>query len=115
LKTCWKQKQGKITHYVQITNNKVVVGVHAGSGHSDNAAACSHYQFLKGYFHSHVLNHFNQIILDSVIKTVQKSLGYPPYIAKRNAIELAHSLNKSIPLNPAKFAIIYSTFTLEHF
>ena len=101
LKTNWERKQGRVTYYIQLDHHQVIIGEHVGSGHSDNASACSYTDFLKGRFQDHILSYFDQDVLNDVITAVLVAPDYGPYVDKRNTIAAAYTILKNIPLNPA--------------
>ncbi len=89
-----------MTHYIRITHGQVIVGSHAGSGHTDNASACGYDAFVDGRFHSHILTYFDEATLTAVLAAVQAAQTYPPFIAKRNKTAVAHAYLESIPIDP---------------
>ncbi len=91
LQTSWERKDGRITHYIHLNYLQVVVGSHAGSGHTDNASACGYDAFVDGRFHSHILTYFDEGVLTAVLAAVQAAQTYPPFIAKRNKTAVAHA------------------------
>lgn len=106
LQTSWERQdggpeQGPITHYIRINHWQVIVGSHAGSGHTDNASACEYEAFLNGRFHSHILTHFDEAVLTAVIAAVQNAQTYPPFIARRKKTAAAHAFLERVPIDPA--------------
>ncbi len=101
LRTSWERQDDRITHYIRITHWQVIVGSHAGSGHTDNASACGYDEFVNGRFHSHILTYFDEGVLTAVLAAVQAAQTYPPFIAKRNKTAAAHAFLESIPIDPA--------------
>jgi hypothetical protein len=100
LRTSWERQDDRITHYIRITHWQVIVGSHAGSGHTDNASACGYDEFVDGRFHTHILAHFDEGVLTAVLAAVQAAQTYPPFIAKRDKTAVAHAFLESIPIDP---------------
>jgi len=73
----WETKKGGRTCYVQVTPYEVVVGSHSGSGHSDNAATCSHQELLDGTHQGTIRHEHGDRILQEVIAAVVASFEDP--------------------------------------
>ena len=100
LQTNWERQDGRVTHYIRIRHWQVIVGSHAGSGHTDNASACEYEVFLNGRFHPHILAHFDKAVLTAVIAAVQFAQTYPSFIAKRDKTAAAYAFLERIPIAP---------------
>ena len=69
MKTSWES----FPHYVQLTNTEVIIGSNPGrNGHTDNATALSHVEFLQGKGQDLILDFFNEEILGEVMEAVQQ-------------------------------------------
>ena len=101
LQNYWEQKNGRLTHYIRLDHQQLVVGSHAGSGQTDNASACNYAEFLDGRFHTHIRTHFDETTLTAVIAAVHAARTHSPFIAKRNKTITASAWLKSIPIDPA--------------
>jgi len=55
VKTYRERTSGSKTSYIQINEGNVTIGLHFGSGHSDNAGTCNYNEFLNGGFHDIIL------------------------------------------------------------
>lgn len=106
LQTSWERKKGEITHYIRINHLFVIIGSHAGSGHTDNAGTCSHEDFLNDslrgrQFQASIQREFGDDLLTAVIAAVQSAKTNPAFIAKHKKSNAALAMLERIPLDPA--------------
>ena len=58
-------------HYIFVQPTEVIIGSNPGnSGHTDNATALRHEEFLNGAFHDHIKQYFSANVLEEVISAV---------------------------------------------
>ena len=57
---------GGLRHYLMVLPAEIVIGSTAGSGHTDNAATCTHAAFLAGRFNDDVERTFGRDVLAAV-------------------------------------------------
>src|SRR3989338_523351 len=68
MKTFWE----KVPAYCQVTAYEVVVGSNpGGTGHTDNAGACSHADFLRGQYQDLIRHDLGEEVLQEVIAAVK--------------------------------------------
>jgi len=68
----WEKTKGKEVRYIQLYDNKIVIGSHFGNGHTDNAGSCSIQEFLDGKYQSLVISDFNKKTLQEVLIYIKK-------------------------------------------
>lgn len=97
MKTFWEEGP----HYCQVTAYEVVVGSNAGgTGHTDNAGACSHADFLKGQYHDLIRENLGENVLQEVIAAV-KATGKDPVFEQTRDGDAGYVVAwEKIPLNP---------------
>jgi len=62
----WEKTKGKETRYIYLRTDRIKVGHHFGSGHTDNSGTCTIQEFLDGKFQDLVISDFNKKILQEV-------------------------------------------------
>ena len=77
MKNSWENTTGDRVDYVQILADQVVVGSHAGSGHTDNAGRATFAEFLGGRFQDVVSAAHGPEVLEEVIEAVRRRAGSP--------------------------------------
>ena len=65
--THWERTRGGVTYYVSIEPQRVVVGDHRGSGHTDNAGTCTHAEFLAGRWHGEIRANMGPRVLAEIL------------------------------------------------
>jgi len=100
MKTSWETHAYGTTHYIQIDAQELVVGSHAGSGHTDNAGAVLHAEFLQGQYHDLIRTQFGPDVLTEVIEAIHAAATHPPFLAQREHRAKLHTFLDAIPLDP---------------
>lgn len=62
----WEATEGKATYYISIQGDRVIIGNHFGSGHTDNAGVYTFQQVLNGEWDAHISRHFPGGVLAEV-------------------------------------------------
>jgi hypothetical protein len=62
-----------VVHYAEVSASEVIVGSHAGSGHTDFAGACSHAEFLGGHLQDVVRAEHGEAVLAEMIEAVRRA------------------------------------------
>ncbi len=99
MKTSWEKTSDGITYYVHITEDQVVSGSHAGSGHTDSAGTCSYREFLNGQFHDIIRNDFGPALLEEVISSVKAAETWEPFMKKRAESDGRRAFIYNIPFD----------------
>lgn len=99
MKTNWETGKGGLVYYVTVTAFELVAGSHAGSGHTDNAASCSHAEFLQGKLHDFVLANFGEAVLREVKTAVSAAATHPPFVAQHAQVAQLRTFLDQIPLD----------------
>lgn len=100
MKMMWEKQQDGTTLYIQLTAQEVVVGSHAGSGHTDNAGATLHGDFLQGQYHDLIRRDFGLDVLAEVIEAVHAAATHPPFLAQREHRAKLQAFLNAIPIDP---------------
>ena len=100
MKTSWETYTNGTTHYIQINAQELVVGSHSGSGHTDNAGAVRHAEFLQGQYHDLIRTQFGPEVLAEVIEAVHAAATHPPFLTQREHQAKLHAFLDAIPLDP---------------
>jgi hypothetical protein len=69
----WEKARGVVVHYAEVSASEVIVGSHAGSGHTDFAGACSHAEFLGGHLQDVVRAEHGEAVLAEMIEAVRRA------------------------------------------
>ncbi len=77
MKSHWEKTTGDRVDYVQIVDDHVVVGSHAGSGHTDSAGRATFAEFLDGRFQDVVSAEHGPEVLQAVIEAVRGRIDSP--------------------------------------
>lgn len=97
----WETRKGTWTHYVSVDACQETVGEHAGSGHTDQAGACSHAEFLAGRYQDDIRATHGEDVLRAVIATVRGSPDNPAHAARRGAHDNLRAALEALPHDPA--------------
>lgn len=62
----WEAKDGNTTHYMQLQGDSVLIGSHAGSGHTDNAGVVDAASIQSGSWDAHIKRHFGEAALAQI-------------------------------------------------
>ncbi|MBP7999463.1 MAG: DHH family phosphoesterase [Chloroflexi bacterium] len=100
MKTSWETNNNGTTRYIHINAQEVVVGSHSGSGHTDNAGAVLHADFLQGQYHNLIQREFGPDVLAEVIEAVHAAATHPPFVAQREHQAKLHTFLDAIPIDP---------------
>ncbi len=96
VKTFWE----KGPDYCRVTAYEVVVGSNpGGSGHTDNAGACSHADFLKGQYQDLIRRNLGEDVLHEVIAAVKAMAQDPTFEQQRDEDAGYVVAWEKIPLN----------------
>jgi len=68
----WEKVKGKQVLYIQLYNNKIVVGSHYGSGMTDNAGTTSVNKFIKGEYQKLIISYFGENVLKEILLLLYK-------------------------------------------
>jgi hypothetical protein len=99
IRTDWEIAVDGRVRYIQVGPFEVVVGSHAGSGHTDSACSRTHRAFLAGEFHDTIRADFGQGILEEVQAAVQAAPEHPPFAAQHAHVAAARAYLDGIPLD----------------
>ena len=97
----WQTISGGETHYVQVTNQSVLVGSHGDSEMSDSAGGVFHKNFLEGSYQGIVQSQFGSEVLAEVLQEVR---SHPPTKESQEELEIENRRKQfleNLPLNPA--------------
>ena len=105
MKTSWETHVGGTTHYIQVNALEVVVGSHGGSGHTDQAGAVLHDEFLSGQFPDLIRRDFGPDVLAEVLEAIHAAATHPPFIAQREHRARLQAFLDAIPIDPGLNAL----------
>ncbi len=92
----WERRRGAWVHYVHVDDHQVVVGSHAGSGHTDNATTASHAEFLAGRHAELVRGEHGDAVLAEIRATVTGTAaawpGSPRQLQEQRRLDFLASL-----------------------
>ena len=98
--TSWEKIKDRRTYYASVTLREVVVGDHFGSGHTDNAGSCSHADFIKGTYQSHVKTYLGENVLKEVLYAIENLHNHPDFVRQVLKLEGKMGWLKRIPMDP---------------
>jgi hypothetical protein len=70
----WEKVNGKKVYYIQLYDNKIIIGSHYGIGMSDKAGTTSIKKFIKGEYQNLIIADFGKEVLQEVIYTLKNKL-----------------------------------------
>lgn len=100
MKTAWEKQQDGVTYYIQLTSQEIIIGSHAGSGHTDNAGAVLYGDFLQGQYHDLIRRDFGPDVLTEVIEAVHAAATHPPFLTQREHRARLQAFLEAIPIDP---------------
>ena len=72
MKKSWEKIKGKEVNYLQLFDNKIVVGSHMGNGHTDVAGSCTIEEFITGTYQDIIIDTFGKKILNELLQIIKK-------------------------------------------
>ncbi len=83
------------THYVSFQGREIVIGEHAGCGHTDNASAISLGEFLVGRHHRLIADAFGEKVLQKILDVARAKASVT--LTKAELAQSASSVRKENP------------------
>jgi len=102
----WERTEGRRVHYAQLTAREVIVGSHAGSGHTDDAGSCTHEEFLAGRFHDVVRASLGAEALAELLAAVRAAPDDPAFAATLGEVVKLRRMLAAIPQEPSLPALL---------